>query len=265
MPHKIYLLKIKGKAKIPDYIQVRDAEFTLKAYFRLDRPEKNFEKLGLGAIQENIMQLLAQVPFGKIIHITPSQFMLPTTPVLLDTINTILSEVVFNNNPVLPNKVWNTGVFDPAITPTITAAPIVEAYTMAANWERQLKDIYRVSESDYLYQGFVFQLDSSIQPFKKSFRNTFGIPASVSKFLHIYKKNKANSVFWNTQQAANAKNMYTNEEILKLENVHTAMKSSLTDVYKITFDDALPFAPEMIIGQYENGIYAGLITFRVNT
>ena len=42
----MHILKIKGKAKIPDYIQIRDDDFTLKAYFRVDRPEKSLEKIG---------------------------------------------------------------------------------------------------------------------------------------------------------------------------------------------------------------------------
>lgn len=32
-----YVLKVKGKAKIPDYIQVRDSSFTLIGYFRPGR------------------------------------------------------------------------------------------------------------------------------------------------------------------------------------------------------------------------------------
>jgi hypothetical protein len=42
----MYILKVKGKAKIPDYIQIRDENFTLKAYFRVDRPEKSLAKFG---------------------------------------------------------------------------------------------------------------------------------------------------------------------------------------------------------------------------
>jgi len=35
-----YVLKVKGKAKIPDYIQVRDADFTLIGYFRPGREQR---------------------------------------------------------------------------------------------------------------------------------------------------------------------------------------------------------------------------------
>ncbi|MEO1447885.1 MAG: fructose-6-phosphate aldolase [Bacteroidota bacterium] len=35
-----YILKVKGKANIPDYIQLRDADFTLIGYFRPGRKER---------------------------------------------------------------------------------------------------------------------------------------------------------------------------------------------------------------------------------
>jgi hypothetical protein len=65
----MYILKIKGKAKIPDYIQIRDDQFTLKAYFRVDRPEKTLEKIGLENRKEEILKLIAEIPFGKMIKI----------------------------------------------------------------------------------------------------------------------------------------------------------------------------------------------------
>jgi hypothetical protein len=63
----MYLLKIKGKAKIPDYIQLRDDQFTLKAYFRVDRPDKSLQKFGFSDAQvEKILRLIQELPFGKI-------------------------------------------------------------------------------------------------------------------------------------------------------------------------------------------------------
>ncbi|MFK7921056.1 MAG: fructose-6-phosphate aldolase [Bacteroidia bacterium] len=35
-----YLMKVKGKAKIPDYIQLRDENLTLVGYFRPGRKER---------------------------------------------------------------------------------------------------------------------------------------------------------------------------------------------------------------------------------
>jgi hypothetical protein len=61
----LYIIKIKGKAKIPDYVQLRDDNFTLIAYFRTDRPERALEKCGLGDKTEEIFNLLAEIPFGK--------------------------------------------------------------------------------------------------------------------------------------------------------------------------------------------------------
>ncbi|MFN5319571.1 MAG: fructose-6-phosphate aldolase [Bacteroidia bacterium] len=65
----MYILKIKGKAKIPDYIQIRDNDFTLKAYFRVDRPEKSLEKIGLGERKEELLKLIEEIPFGKVMQI----------------------------------------------------------------------------------------------------------------------------------------------------------------------------------------------------
>lgn len=65
--HKIiYLIKIKGKAKIPDYVQIRDSDFTLIGYFRPGRNEKTVKSLDLSPYQEQLEQCIAEMPFGKI-------------------------------------------------------------------------------------------------------------------------------------------------------------------------------------------------------
>lgn len=61
----MYILKIKGKAKIPDYIQLRDENLTLLAYFRVDRPERSLEKLGFEDSIEQLKELFENMPFGK--------------------------------------------------------------------------------------------------------------------------------------------------------------------------------------------------------
>jgi len=61
----MYILKIKGKAKIPDYVQLRDDTFTLLAYFRVDRPEKALLKCGLGHRESELVKLINEMPFGK--------------------------------------------------------------------------------------------------------------------------------------------------------------------------------------------------------
>jgi hypothetical protein len=65
----LYIIKIKGKAKIPDYLQVRDDNFTLIAYTRTDRPEKALEKCGLGDQIERIKTIMHEIPFGKMTKI----------------------------------------------------------------------------------------------------------------------------------------------------------------------------------------------------
>ena len=62
----MYIIKIQGKAKIPDYIQLRDKDFVLVAYFRADRELKNLEKYGLGGQEEYLSKLIAELPFGKL-------------------------------------------------------------------------------------------------------------------------------------------------------------------------------------------------------
>jgi hypothetical protein len=65
----MYIIKVKGVARIPDYVQLRDDKFTLLAYFRVDRPEKSLEKIGLGEKSDYIMNLVKDLPFGKILKL----------------------------------------------------------------------------------------------------------------------------------------------------------------------------------------------------
>ncbi|MEB2782273.1 fructose-6-phosphate aldolase [Algoriphagus persicinus] len=62
----MYIIKVKGKAKIPDYIQIRDENFVLVAYFRADRPLKKIEKFGLEGKEEELDKLIKELPFGKL-------------------------------------------------------------------------------------------------------------------------------------------------------------------------------------------------------
>ncbi len=62
----MYIIKVKGKAKIPDYIQIRDENFVLVAYFRADRPMKNIEKFGWEGKEEALVKLISELPFGKL-------------------------------------------------------------------------------------------------------------------------------------------------------------------------------------------------------
>lgn len=65
--HKIiYLLKIKGVAKIPDYVQLRDEKMTLLAYFRADRPDKALTKAGFDKDLSYLLTIIEDIPFGVI-------------------------------------------------------------------------------------------------------------------------------------------------------------------------------------------------------
>ena len=66
MLQDIYIIKVKGKAKIPDYIQLRDTNFVLIAYFRADRPIKKLEKFGLEGKEAQLKELIDKLPFGKL-------------------------------------------------------------------------------------------------------------------------------------------------------------------------------------------------------
>jgi hypothetical protein len=62
----LYILKIKGTTSIPDFVQIRDENMTLQAYFRLSQVEKGLKKNNLEAESEGILSLLEKIPFGKI-------------------------------------------------------------------------------------------------------------------------------------------------------------------------------------------------------
>ena len=62
----MFIVKVKGKAKIPDYIQLRDDNFVLVAYFRADRPLKKLEKYGLDGKEDQLEKLIEGLPYGKI-------------------------------------------------------------------------------------------------------------------------------------------------------------------------------------------------------
>lgn len=62
----MYIIKVQGKAKIPDYIQLRDENYILMAYFRADRPLKKLEKYGLEGKEKELESLIKELPFGKL-------------------------------------------------------------------------------------------------------------------------------------------------------------------------------------------------------
>ena len=62
----IYILKIKGTDKIPDFVQIRDEDMTLRAYFRMDQQESGIRKNNLEKYAKEIICVLDEIPFGKL-------------------------------------------------------------------------------------------------------------------------------------------------------------------------------------------------------
>jgi hypothetical protein len=50
-------------------VQLRDDKFTLLAYFRVDRPEKSLDKVGLHDKADYIMNIIKDLPFGQILKL----------------------------------------------------------------------------------------------------------------------------------------------------------------------------------------------------
>ena len=62
----LYILKIKGTKTIPDFVQIRDEQMTLRAYFRLSQIEIGLKKNNLSDESEGIVKLLNTIKYGKI-------------------------------------------------------------------------------------------------------------------------------------------------------------------------------------------------------
>lgn len=54
--------------KIPNYIQIRDEDFSLIGYFsyKEGRAFRNLEKFGLEGKEDALEQLISDLPFGKL-------------------------------------------------------------------------------------------------------------------------------------------------------------------------------------------------------
>ena len=65
----MYILKIKGSTKIPDYIQIRDSKFTLIAYFREDHSTIGLQQCGLIEKEAELKKIIDELPYGKIVKL----------------------------------------------------------------------------------------------------------------------------------------------------------------------------------------------------
>ncbi|MEI6455748.1 MAG: fructose-6-phosphate aldolase [bacterium] len=62
----MYIIKIKGTTKIPDYVQIRDEDFTLIAYFKVTNPKTALSRSNLLEKMDQIMKMVKVLPYGKI-------------------------------------------------------------------------------------------------------------------------------------------------------------------------------------------------------
>ena len=62
----MYIIKIKGKAKIPDYIQLRNDNMILVDYFRADRPIDKIKSYGVTSSDDKIVEYINNLEFGKL-------------------------------------------------------------------------------------------------------------------------------------------------------------------------------------------------------
>lgn len=62
----MYILKVKGSAKIPDYIQIRDENFTLVAYFRTDNISSGLQQCNMKENENDFRKIINKISFGKI-------------------------------------------------------------------------------------------------------------------------------------------------------------------------------------------------------
>ncbi|MFC2102009.1 fructose-6-phosphate aldolase [Bacteroidota bacterium] len=65
----MYIVKIQGTKKIPDFIQIRDDDFTLIAYFRINNPRRALTRCRLIDKQDEIIDLAEKLPYGKIMEL----------------------------------------------------------------------------------------------------------------------------------------------------------------------------------------------------
>jgi hypothetical protein len=63
---KVYILKIRGTGKVPDYIQIRDEDLFLIAYFKITRPKTALARCNLLDKMEDILHFAEDLEYGKI-------------------------------------------------------------------------------------------------------------------------------------------------------------------------------------------------------
>ena len=62
----MFIIKIEGTTKIPDYIQIRDEDFTLIAYFKVTNPKTALTRCGLIDWMDEILEIARTMEYGKV-------------------------------------------------------------------------------------------------------------------------------------------------------------------------------------------------------
>ena len=62
----MYILKIQGTDKIPDYVQIRDENFSLIAYFKISNPKTALTRCNLIHKMEEILTIANGLNYGQI-------------------------------------------------------------------------------------------------------------------------------------------------------------------------------------------------------
>ena len=62
----MHILKIKGTGKIPNFVQIRDHDLALKAYFRADQIDRGLQKNKIEDTSGKLKETIESMPFGKI-------------------------------------------------------------------------------------------------------------------------------------------------------------------------------------------------------
>ena len=70
MSDKRYIILVRGTAKIPDFVQIRDSAFTLIGHFRKDQYKKNLSKFGWEEKEQDFLNLLEDLKYGELKEIT---------------------------------------------------------------------------------------------------------------------------------------------------------------------------------------------------
>ncbi len=65
----MYILKIQGTPKIPDYVQIRDENFTLIAYFKVTNPKTALARCNLLHKMDQIMAIANELDYGNIMKL----------------------------------------------------------------------------------------------------------------------------------------------------------------------------------------------------